>query len=268
MLPVELLQIDTRDYRSPTKLPAGPVLVVGSGQSGCQIAEELHEAGRDVFMACGRAPWLPRRIGDRDAIWWAVQSGFFEAPLSSLPGSAARLAANVQSTGAGGGHDLHYRTLQAMGVTLLGHLVGADGRSATFAPDLAGTVAWADQRHGQLMELVRRTARERGLPAPAILEPEALRTDAPEHVDLDGFGAVIFATGFRPDYGSWVRAPGAFDEDGFPIQHDGASTVVPGLYFAGVHFLRKRKSALFIGACEDAPIVAGQVAGRHISSAA
>jgi putative flavoprotein involved in K+ transport len=61
-LPAELLQIDAEEYRSPPELPAGPVLVVGSGVSGCQIAEELHEAGRDVFLACGRAPWAPRRL--------------------------------------------------------------------------------------------------------------------------------------------------------------------------------------------------------------
>ena len=132
-LPTDLLQIDIEEYRNPADLPAGAVLVVGSGQSGCQIAEELHEAGRDVFLACGRAPWFPRRLGDRDLSWWALETGFLDAPLSSLQSPAARLAANVQATGAGGGHDLHYRTLRKLGVTLLGHFLGADGRHARFA---------------------------------------------------------------------------------------------------------------------------------------
>jgi putative flavoprotein involved in K+ transport len=83
-------------------------------------------------------------------------------------------------------------------------------------------------------------------------------------LDLSGFGAVVFAAGFRPDYESWVDFPGAFDELGFPIDHDGASTVVPGLYFAGVHFLRKRKSALLIGVGEDAAIVARQIGAPSI----
>lgn len=267
-LPSGLLQIYVDEYRNPAELPHGAVLVVGSGQSGCQIAEELCEAGRDVFLACGRAPWVPRRIGDRDAVWWALQTGFFDAPLSSLPSPAARLVANVQSTGNRGGHDLHYRTLRRMGVTLLGHLVGAEGQRARFAPDLGETVQWADERHTQLMGLVRRTAAERGLPSPEIPDPGPFSGDAPEQLDLTGVGAVIFATGFRPDYDSWVKFPGAFDELGFPIQHEGASTVVPGLYFVGVHFLRKRKSALFIGACEDAPIVARQIVARHAASSA
>ncbi|MEY2513670.1 MAG: putative flavoprotein involved in transport [bacterium] len=266
-LPAHPLQIDACDYRDPSGLPAGAVLVVGSGQSGCQIAEECCEAGRDVFVACGRAPWVSRRIGDHDAIWWAVETGFFDAPLSSLPSPAARFGANVQSTGSNGGHDLHYRTLQAIGVTLLGHFTGVDGHRARFAPDLAQTVDWADQRHDELMGLVRKVAAERGLAAPEISEPEPFSADPPDDVDLDAFGAVIFATGFRPDYASWVHIPGAFDEYGFPVHHEGASTVAEGLYFLGVHFLRKRKSALFIGACEDAPIVARQVIARETSLA-
>jgi putative flavoprotein involved in K+ transport len=257
-LPADLLQIDVPEYRSPAALPAGRVLVVGSGQSGCQIAEELHEAGRDVFLACGRAPWVARRIGDHDVIWWAVESGFYDAPVSSLPHPALRLAGNVQSTGNDGGHDLHYRTLQQMGVTLLGHFIGADGGRARFAADLGESVAWGDQFNGMLMNAVRATAAARDMPAPQIDEPQPFSDDAPEELDLAGFGAVIFAGGFRPDY-SWVQLPGAFDEFGFPIQHDGASTLVPDLYFIGVHFLRKRKSSLLIGIAEDAAIVARQI---------
>jgi putative flavoprotein involved in K+ transport len=263
-LPAELLQIDAGEYRSPAELPTGAVLVVGSGVSGCQIAEELHEAGRDVHLACGRAPWGARRIGDRDIVWWAIETGFMDAPLSSLPHPAARLASNVLVSGAGGGRDLNYRTLQKMGVTLLGRFLGADGRRARFAGDLRESVAWGDERNAQLMALIRSLASERGLPRPQIPEPEPFSADAPEELDLSGFGAVVFAAGFRPDYESWVDLPGAFDELGFPIGHDGASTVVPGLYFAGVHFLRKRKSALLIGVGEDAAIVARQIAAPSI----
>jgi len=262
-LPPGLLQVDAGSYRTPAELPAGPVLIVGSGQSGCQIAEELREAGRDVWLACGRAPWVPRRIGGQDAVWWGVEIGYFEAPLSSLPSPAARLVANVQATGAGGGHDLHYRTLRTMGVTLLGRFLGADGRLARFAPDLGDSVAWGDQAHAQLMSLIRKVAAERGLPVPEAPEPEPFSGEARETLDLSGFGAVVFAGGYRPDYGSWIRAPGAFDGLGYPIQHEGASTVVPGLYFVGVPFLRKRKSSLFLGVGEDAAIVAGHIARPH-----
>ena len=262
-LPAELLQIDVEDYRRPAELPAGPVLVVGSGQSGCQIAEELFNAGRDVFLACGRAPWFPRRLGDRDLTWWAHETGFLDAPVGSLPNPAARLAANVQATGARGGHDLHYRTLRQLGVVLLGHFLGADGHRARFAPDLGEIVAWGDERNGQLMDLVWKLVAERGLPVPDVPEPEPFDGAAPEEVDLSGFGAVVFAGGFRLGYESWVHLPGAFDELGFPVNEDGASTVAPGLYFVGVHFLRKRRSSLLNGVGEDAALVARQVAARH-----
>ena len=266
-LPADLLQIDVEDYRSPEELPAGQVLVVGSGQSGCQVAEELHEAGRGVFLACGRAGWAPRRIGDRDLFWWLRETGDLDDSVESLEGPAARLAANLQATGHGGGHDLHYRTLRKMGVTLLGHFLGAEGRQMCFAPDLAESVAWGDQRNAKFMDRIRKVVAERGLPGPEIPEPEPFSADAPESVNLSGLGAVIFAGGFRPDYESWVRCPGAFDALGFPIHEEGASTVVPGLFFVGVHFLRKRKSSLLIGVGEDAAIVARQVATGKVTAA-
>jgi putative flavoprotein involved in K+ transport len=267
-LPAGLLQIDVEGYRNPGALPDGRVLVVGSGQSGCQIAEELHEAGREVFLACGRAPWLERRLGDHDLVWWGRESGYFDAPASSLEDPAARLAANVQVSGRDGGHDLHYRTLQRMGVTLLGHFLGAEGRRARFAPDLGASVAWGDERHAKLVELMRSHAEERGLPWRDLPDPEPFGDDPREEVDLDGFGAVVFAGGFRPDYGSWVRCPGAFDELGFPVHDECRSTATPGLYFTGVHFLRKRKSSLLIGVGEDAAIVARRIAeGEPVATA-
>jgi putative flavoprotein involved in K+ transport len=258
-LPADLLQMDVDDYRSPAALPPGKVLVIGSGQSGCQIAEELHEAGREVFLACGRAPWVPRRLGAHDIVWWALETGFLDQPISALPTPAARLAANVLATGRGGGHDLHLRTLQQAGVTLLGHFLGADGRRARFAPDLGDSIAWGDERYRQLMDLVRKLVGERRLPMPDIPEPGPFDGRTPEHLDLSGFAAAVFSGGFRPNYGTWVHVPGAFDDLGFPIHSDGASTTARGLYFVGVHFLRTRKSSLFCGVGEDAAIVASQI---------
>ena len=228
-------------------------LVVGSGQSGCEIAEELQQSGRTVFLSCGRAPWAPRRIGDHDFVWWALETGFLDAPLSSLPVPRFRLAANVLTTGGDEGHDLHLRTLQLVGVTLLGHFLGAEGRSARFAPDLGSSVAWGDQRNAEFMDLVRKLVAERGLPRPDIPEPEPFNAEAPEQLSLDGFGAVVFAGGFRPDYRSWVRCPGAFDELGFPIHRDGASTAARELYFVGVHFLRKASHRSSWGSARTPP---------------
>jgi putative flavoprotein involved in K+ transport len=247
-------------FKNERALPSGRVLVVGSGQSGCQIAEELHEAGREVFLSCGRAPWAPRRIGDRDIVWWAVETGFLDAPVASLPDPSARLAANVIATGHGGGYDLHLRTLQAKGVTLVGHLLEATDRSGRFAQDLGESIAWGDERYRQLVGLIQKFAAEQGIDQPDLPEPGPFDDRSPERLDLAGFGAVVFAGGFRPGYGSWVPWLEAFDAMGFPIHREGASTVVPGLYFVGVHFLRKRQSSLLLGVGEDAAIVARAIA--------
>jgi Pyridine nucleotide-disulphide oxidoreductase len=261
--PAELAVLELTDYTNEASLPPGRVLIVGSGQSGCQLAEELNEAGREVFLACGRAPWIPRRVGGRDIFWWALETGFMTQPLSSLPDPSARLDANLLATGHGGGHDLHLRTLRAMGVTLLGRFEGAGGGLARFSQDLGDIVAWGDQRHVQFMGLVQTCAAERGIELGDLEPPPPFDPSSPATLDLAGFGAVVLTGGFRPDYRSWLPWPDAFDDLGFPIQRDGASTVVPGLSFIGVHFMRTRKSSLLIGVGEDAAIVADAIAARR-----
>ena len=261
-LPASLFQLDIEAYRSESDLPAGRVLIVGSGQSGCQVAEELHQAGRDVVVACGRAPWIPRRYGGHDLVWWFQHTGFLDHTVESLPSPSARLFANVLATGRDGGRDLHLRTLRADGVTLTGHFLGVDGHDAVFAPDLRESVAWGDERYGQLVGLAQKLVEERGLDDPGLEEPPPFGDEGPERVDLRDVGVVIFASGFRPDYASWLTWPGAFDEFGFPIHEDGESVAAPGVYFVGVHFLRKRKSALLSGVGEDATIVARRIAAR------
>jgi putative flavoprotein involved in K+ transport len=257
--PHDVLVIDAEDYRNPAALPPGKVLVIGSGQTGCQLSEELHEAGREVFLACGRAPWLPRRINGRDIVTWLKDTTFFDAPLSALPSPAARLGANLLVTGQRGGHDLNYRTLQAMGVQLLGRLTGVEGHRASFADDLADSVAFGDARYADVRKLLGEQLASRGIAAPELPDPPPFHADPPLELDLNGFGVVVVTSGFRPDYARWVRFP-AFDAMGFPLTDNGASTVVPGLFFCGVHFLRKRKSAVLFGVGEDAAIVAQSIA--------
>lgn len=261
-LPEWLHVIDAEGYTNPAALPPGSVLVVGSGQTGCQITEEVHEAGRDVALACGRAPWVPRRIEDRDTIAWLNETPFFDTTLADLPNPASRLLANPQMSGRRGGHDLHYRTLQARGVRLLGHLAGvADGR-AHFASDLAESVAFGDARYADVCQAIRKACLSKGVRVPEMPPPPSFDAASLKTLELGQVGAVIFTSGFRPDYSSWVRLPQAFDEMGFPIQRDGSSTAVPGLHFMGVHFQRKRKSATFLGVGEDATVLAERIAAR------
>jgi putative flavoprotein involved in K+ transport len=129
-----------------------------------------------------------------------------------------------------------------------------------FADDLAESVAFGDARYGEFCDLIRKTCSEGGVEAPELPQPAPFHAQPPLALQLREFAAVIFTSGFRPDYSRWVDVPGGFDDLGFPVQIDGASTVAPGLFFCGVHFLRKRKSSLLGGVGEDATIVARQVA--------
>ncbi|HEY7281483.1 MAG TPA: NAD(P)-binding domain-containing protein [Actinomycetota bacterium] len=254
-LPPDVFRIGVEEYTNESALPPGRVLVVGSGQSGCQLTEEFLDAGREVVLACGRAPWVRRRAAGRDVVWWVLNSGFMDGGVETLRSPGERLAANILSTGHGGGHDLHYRTLRDRGATLVGRFQGVDGPRVRFGGDLGESVAWGDERYLSLRDLFRRFASERGVDPPDWPDPEPFDGTAPEELDLADFAVVVFAGGFRPDY-SWLPWPGLVDDLGYPVHREGQSTAVPGLWFVGVHYLRKRKSSLLMGVGEDATIVA------------
>jgi putative flavoprotein involved in K+ transport len=257
-LPAELHQVLAEDYRNPDALPPGNVLIVGSGQTGCQLALELHEADRRVYLACGRCPWVPRRVGGRDIVWWFRESGFFDRTRDLLTSPAARLVGNPQTTGHEGGHDLNFRTLHATGVELLGRFLGADGSTLHFADDLAASVDFGDARWAEIRGWIDRLCARTDIPAPDYDIPPPMRIKTRTEIDLlrEGITSVIWTSGFRPDY-SWVKFP-VFDAMGFPVQVDG-QTSVPGLYFMGVHWMRKNKSAILYGVGEDAEIVARNI---------
>lgn len=258
-LPPGLLVIDPSGYTNPAALPDGEILVVGSGQTGVQLAEELHLAGRGVTLACGRAPWSPRRLGELDVVTWLHRAGYFDQPRSALTRPSDRLIANVQATGANGGHDLHYRVLQGLGVRLAGHLAGVDGHRAWFADDLAESVAFGDARYLDMRRFLVERLGAQGIAVPELPDPPPFRGEPVLEVDLRGFGAVVLTSGFRPHYTGWVHFP-VFDDLGFPIVADDLSTAVPGLHFCGVHFLRTRRSSLLFGVGADAAILVRTIA--------
>ena len=257
-LPSALHQVFAEDYRNPGSLPPGNVLIVGSGQTGCQLAEELHQAGRRVFLACGRCPWVPRRVDGRDFVWWFKESGFMDRTPDKLPSPAARLFGNPQATGHEGGHDLNFRTLHATGVELLGRFLGADGSTLRFADDLAASVDFGDARWADIRGWIDRLCARADIKQPAYEIPAPMRIKTRTELDLvrEGISTVIWTSGYRPDY-SWVKFP-IFDDMGFPVQVDGQTSVL-GLYFMGVHWMRKNKSAILYGVGEDAEIVARQI---------
>ena len=247
-------QLLGEEYGCPDALEPGGVLIVGSGQTGCQLAEELHEAGRKVVLACGRCPWSPRRFGGHDFVWWTVESGWWNRTPAT---PQARLFGNVLSTGHDGGHDLSLRTLHEMGIELVGHYAGAEDGTVHFADDFTPTLAASDQLTSIFWNKVDTYCKSVGVDHKWVMPPPfELATRTAIDLAAEGITTVIWTTGYRPDYG-WVRLP-VFDDMGFPIQVEG-HTSVPGLYFMGVHFQRKAQSAVLYGVGEDAEMVANHI---------
>jgi putative flavoprotein involved in K+ transport len=257
-LPSNIVQLFAEDYSNPAALPPGAVVVVGSGQTGCQLAEELHKSGRKVFLACGRCVWVPRRLRGQDIVWWMIESGFMDRTPDKLPSPMARLLGNPQATGHDGGRDLNFRVLHKMGVELLGRYVGAEGSEVHFADDVAASVDFGDARLADLMKFIDADCAAKGAESPTFAMPPPLRANTRTRLDIakDRIGSVIWTSGYRPDYG-WVKVP-VFDNMGFPVQTEGRTTV-PGLYFMGVHWMRKGKSSILYGVGEDAEVVARQI---------
>jgi putative flavoprotein involved in K+ transport len=256
--PPDLAVLTTLDYRNPDSIPDGKVLLIGSGQTGVQLADELNRAGRDVFLSCGRAPWTPKQVEGLDIVTWLHRIGFWDVPLGDLPDPAARLMPNAQGTGRAGGYSLHYRTLQRAGVTLLGRISDVDGHTARFADDLGASVAFGDARWSDMRNLLTGGLPSRGFHVPELEIPEPFTYTPITELDLRGFGAVIFTAGFRPNFG-WID-PLPTDPLGFPVTVDGASPDLPGLYFCGLHFMRVRRSGTLFGVGPHAELVAEAIA--------
>ncbi len=258
-----VFQIHTDAYRRPDQLPDGGVLVVGSGQSGCQIAEELRDSGRDVYLSTSGCAWYPRRYRGRDNVRWRDVMGFFDVLVETLPSLKARFASAPIQTGRDGGRDINLRTLAAKGVVLAGHFAGAEATRVHFAGDLDENLARSDQGARDFLASVDAFIVERGIAAPRA-EGDLFFESRPARVDgLDlakgGVATVLWATGFALDFG-WIELP-AFDEFGYPIQRQGV-TAFPGLYFVGLHLMYKRKSGLIFGVGEDAQNVVEHIASR------
>jgi putative flavoprotein involved in K+ transport len=266
-LPAAIAQVVPYDYRNPGQLPPGAVLVVGSGQTGSQIAEELVRAGRIVYLAMSRCWWLPRCYRGRNASAWLRSLGWMQRTAEELPPGVRAGLLNPQLTGGDGGHDISAHTLTWEGVLLLGRLQGIRDGKAIFADDLAATIAWGDERARQVLREIDEYIRQHNLDAPEedwprdLVADHYLGRDAPEELDLAaaGIGTVIWATGYRPDL-EWVGLP-FLDGDGYPVQRRGV-TPIPGLYILGLDWLHTAKSGLFAGIGEDAAYIAERIAGR------
>ncbi|GAA1012844.1 NAD(P)/FAD-dependent oxidoreductase [Acrocarpospora pleiomorpha] len=251
------LQIHSSAYRNPTQLPDGAVLVVGAGASGVQIAEELRQSGRCVYLSVGPHDRPPRSYRGRDFCWWLGVLGKWDA--EAPPQGAEHVTIAV--SGARGGHTVDFRDLAARGIHLVGLTASFDSGTVRFSPDLGENIANGDANYLSLLDEADAYVARNGLDLPEEPEARLLGPD-PECVtnpllELDladsGVTSIIWATGFVADY-SWLHVD-AFDENGKPKHRRGVSSE-PGVYFLGLPWLSRRGSSFIWGVWHDAKYVA------------
>jgi putative flavoprotein involved in K+ transport len=264
-VPRDVAQYVPYTYRNPAALPPGAVLIVGSGQSGCQIAEDLQRAGRTVYLSVTRSWGMARRYRSRDAAFWARAVGWSQRKVADLPPGVRAGLPNPQLSGTDGGHDLTLYTLARAGAVLLGRVRGIHDGVAVFDADLATKLAWGDEQARTFLRWIDDHAAAHDLDAPeeefpaCLVPPSDLARAAPEvlHLKDAEISAIVWATGYRPDL-NWVGLP-FLDTDGYPIHRRGV-TAVPRLYLLGLDWLHTAHSSQFGGMSDDATYLAERVA--------
>ncbi|WP_370246426.1 MSMEG_0569 family flavin-dependent oxidoreductase [Nocardioides sp.] len=272
-LDTDVVQLESAHYRSPDALPPGAVLVVGTGQSGTQIAEDLHLAGRQVHLALGDAPRVARTYRGKDVMTWLAEMGLYDIGVAEYPGGrAAREKTNHYVTGRDGGRDIDLRAFALEGMRLYGMLESGRGDRLTFAPTLTQALDDADAVYNSICADIDRYLEQHphlspgrpsgsggpDLPPPSRYTPVWTPPEEPRELDLSdaGVSAIIWAIGYRADY-RWIGV-GVFDGHGRPVHNRGVSPV-PGLMFLGLPWQHTWGSGRFHGLARDAEHLAAQV---------
>lgn len=260
-LPRTIMQLHSAQYRNAQALPDGNVLVVGCGQSGAQIAEDLHRAGRKVFLATGDAPRCARFYRGKDVVDWLAEMGYYDMPVEQHPlKEGVRDNTNHYVTGRDGGHDIDLRQFAREGMELFGRLEDFDGAALRFAPNLSSNLDHADAVYNGINASIDKYIAKAGLDAPPpstympVWRPERERTE------LDplaaGIGCIVWCIGFTPDF-HWVDVP-VFNGRGYP-SHVRGVTSQSGLYFLGLPWLHTWGSGRFSGIARDARYLAERI---------
>ena len=205
-----IFQLHSRDYRRPSQLPSGRVLVVGAGNSGAQISLELAHSGHDTLLSGRATGALPRRLLGRDIFDWTWHT------VLRTSTDSARGRKRLEARRFGG-------------------------------DPLVGTRPTAFIDAG-VKRIGRVTGVQDGMP---MLEDGCV---------VEGITAVVWCTGFRPDY-SWIELP-VFALDGYPRHQRGVAIDIPGLAFVGMRYQFRARSALIGGVAEDAAYAVRSIAAQ------
>jgi putative flavoprotein involved in K+ transport len=258
----DIMQLHTSEYKNADQLPGGTVLVVGSAQSGCQIAEDLLHARRKVYLSTSMVGRIPRWYRGRDIFYWVREAKFYDIKAEEIEDPKMLELRPPQVTGTGSGRDsMSLQSLSKKGTVILGKMKDANENKVFFQQDAAQHVKFADEFSQKVKKMVDDHIIENNLSAPPAHYDEADIPDvdancASKIASLDlkenNINSIIWSTGFDHDH-SYIKLP-VFDEKGKLIHKDGIPEF-PGIYFLGYPWLRTRKSPILFGIIEDVKFV-------------
>lgn len=263
-----IVQLHSSQYRNPGQLPGGGVLVAGSGQSGCQVAEELLAAGKKVYLSTSMVGRVPRRYRGRDIMEWLLDLKFFDMRPEDVQDPAMLHMKPPQLSGVDGGHTVSLQGLARQGAVILGKVDNAGKNLITLQPNAAMHVKFADQVSENVKAMVDGFITENNLLMPPaeydeadMPDPDAACASPVTSLDLrvHGITSIIWTTGFSGDFG-YLRLP-ILDGNGYPLHTNGISPV-DGVYFLGLYWLRTRRSAIINGVKDDAAFITEEVRKR------
>lgn len=264
-IPTTIAQYHSSQYKNPQLLPEGEVLVIGTGQSGCQIAEDLHLAGRQVHLCVGQAPKSPRVYRGLDVVEWLERMGYYDLPIDQHPQKESiRERTNHYVTGRNGGHEIDLRQFAVEGMKLYGRLQSIQQAQLVFEDNLQQNLDRADEVAESIKRSIDQFIADHHIEAPTdppyqpVWQPD---TFVPTLLLNDSqICSVIWCTGYRMNY-QWIDMP-VLDHQGYP-QHQRGITPIPGLYFLGLPWLHTWGSGRFSGIAKDAQFLAHHMAANQ-----
>jgi putative flavoprotein involved in K+ transport len=261
LIPPHIKQIHSADYKRPSQIPDGETVIVGSGQSGVQLMEELLLEGRKVHLCLGNAPRSPRRYRGKDAVTWLEEMGYYKMTIDQHPDPTKAVSStNHYLTGRDGGHDIDLRQFALDGVKLYGFVDKVDDEKLNVRQDIAGKLDVADRSYNGICQRIDDYIAANGIDAPPgeHYEPVWVPEDEPSELDFEAnhITSIIWCIGFSPDY-HMIQLP-VFNERGFPDTRRGV-TDTSGFYFLGLPWMNTWGSSRFASIAEDAAYVVDHI---------
>ena len=262
----DIVQLHASRYRKASMLPKGAVLIVGSGQSGVQIAEDLADSEKKVYLSSSMVARAPRRYRGKDIFEWLEVIGFFDHRPEDLPDPQMVKMKQPQISGVGRqGRTVSLQSLAKKGVVILGKIDTVSEDHIDIMPNGEAHVKFGDGFSAQVKKMVDSYIDKAKIAAPQTdidindvpdNTAECVSKETSINLKEQNITAIIWATGFKGDF-NYFKFP--VHNNVGALQHNDGIAEIEGLYFLGFPWLRKRKSGIVFGIDEDAKFISEKI---------